>query len=76
MYRRHGLSFEFLLILFGLILLLGFAIVFHSYDYISLFVSFFYIPVSLGSLFQRMASIIEYTKEYVGLSPTHVLVCW
>lgn len=30
---------------------------FHSYDYISLFVPFFDIPVSLGSLFQRIASI-------------------
>ena len=31
--------------------LLGFVIVLHSYDYISLFVSFVDIPVSLGSLF-------------------------
>ena len=29
----------------------------HSYDYISLFVPFFDIPVSLDSLFQRIASI-------------------
>ncbi len=32
---------------------------FHSDDYISLFVSFFDIPVSLGSLFQRIASIYD-----------------
>ena len=31
----------------------------HSYDYITLFVSFFDIPVSLGSLFQRIASIYD-----------------
>ncbi len=31
--------------------LLGFVIVFQSYDYISLFVSCFDVPVSLGSLF-------------------------
>jgi len=37
--------------------LLGFVIMSHSYDYISLFVPFFDIPVSLGSLFQRIASI-------------------
>ena len=37
--------------------LLGFAIMFHSNDYISLFVSCFDIPVSLGNLFQRIASI-------------------
>jgi len=30
---------------------------FHSYDYISLFVPFFDIPVRLGHLFQRIASI-------------------
>jgi len=35
---------------------------------------FFDIPVSLDNLFQRIASIIEYTEECVGLSPTHVLV--
>ena len=37
--------------------LLGFVIMFHRYDYISLFVSCFDIPVSLGNLFQRVASI-------------------
>ena len=37
--------------------LLAFVIMFHSYDYISLFVPFFDIPVSLGNLFQRIASI-------------------
>jgi len=36
---------------------LGFVTMFHSYYYISLFVSFFDIPVSLGNLFQRIASI-------------------
>ena len=39
--------------------LLGFAIMLHSYDDISLFVSFFDIPVSLGNLFQRIASIYD-----------------
>jgi len=34
--------------------LLGFVIMRHGYDYISLFVSFIDIPVSLGSLFQRI----------------------
>jgi len=34
-----------------------FVILFQSYDYISLFVSCFDIPVSLGNLFQRIASI-------------------
>jgi hypothetical protein len=29
----------------------------HSYDYMSLFVSFFNIPVNLDNLFQRIASI-------------------
>ena len=37
--------------------LLGFVVMFHSYDYISLFVPFFDIPVSLGSLFQWIVSI-------------------
>ncbi len=32
---------------------------FHSYDYMSLFVSFFNIPVSLDNLFQRIASIYD-----------------
>ena len=32
---------------------------FQSYDYMSLFVSFFDIPVSLGNLFQRIASIYD-----------------
>ncbi len=39
--------------------LLGFVVMLHSYDYISLFVSFVDIPVSLGSLFQRIASIYD-----------------
>jgi hypothetical protein len=30
---------------------------FHSYDYISLFMALFDIPVSLGSLFQRITSV-------------------
>ena len=37
--------------------ILGFVIMFHSYYYISLLVSFFNIPVSLGNLFQWIASI-------------------
>ena len=37
--------------------LLGFVIMCHGYYYISLFVSCFDIPVSLDSLFQRIASI-------------------
>ena len=37
--------------------LLGFVVVFHSYDHIPLFVSFVDIPVSLGDLFKRIASI-------------------
>ena len=32
---------------------------FHSYDYISRFVSFFNIAVSFGSLFQRITSIYD-----------------
>lgn len=36
---------------------LGFALMFNSYDYISLFASSFDIPVSLNDLFQRIASI-------------------
>jgi hypothetical protein len=39
--------------------LLGFATMFHSYDYVSLFVSCFDIPVSLDSLLQRIASIYD-----------------
>ena len=39
--------------------LLGFAIMFHSDDYISFFVSCFDIPVRLGSLFQRKSSIYD-----------------
>ena len=35
----------------------GFIIMFHSYDYISLFVSFVYISVSIDNLFQRICSI-------------------
>ncbi len=31
----------------------------HSYDYISLFAPCFDMPVSLGSLFQRIASIYD-----------------
>ena len=44
MYRRYGLSV---------------AIMLHSYDYISLFVPFVDIPVSLDNLFQRIASIYD-----------------
>ena len=46
LHRRyhHSFSFDFSL---------------HSYDYISLFVSFFDIAVRLGSLFQRIASIYD-----------------
>ena len=39
--------------------LLGFVVMFHSDDYISLFVSFINIPVSLNNLFQRIASIYD-----------------
>ena len=39
-------------------------IMFHSDDDISLFVSFFDIPVSLGNLFQRIASI--YDRSYLS----------
>jgi len=39
--------------------LLGFVIMFHGYDNISLFVPCFDIPVSLGSLCQRIASIYD-----------------
>ena len=35
----------------------GFVIMFHGYDYVSLFLPCFDIPVSLGNLFQRVASI-------------------
>ena len=35
----------------------GLVIMFHSNDYISLFVSFINIPVSLDNLFQRIASV-------------------
>ena len=31
----------------------------HSYDYISLLVPFFNVPVSLGNLFQRIASVYD-----------------
>jgi hypothetical protein len=34
-------------------------VMFHSYDYISLFAPFLDIPVSLGNLFQRIASIYD-----------------
>ena len=37
--------------------LLGFVVMLHSYDNISLFVSFFNIPESLSRLFQRIAPI-------------------
>ena len=37
--------------------MLGFVIMFQSDNYISLFVSFFDIPVRLGHLFQRIESI-------------------
>ena len=37
----------------------------YSYDDISLFVSFVYIPVSLGSLFQRIAFV--YDRSYLPL---------
>ena len=36
---------------------LGFVMMFHSDDYISLFMSFIHIAMRLGSLFQRIASI-------------------
>ena len=39
--------------------LLGFVSMVHRDDYISLFVPFFNITVSLGSLFQRIASIYD-----------------
>ena len=37
--------------------LLDFVVMFHGYDYISLFVSFFDIPVGFGNLFQRLSMI-------------------
>ena len=37
---------------------------FHSYNYIALFVSFVNIPVSLGNLFQRIASV--YNRFYLS----------
>ena len=37
----------------------GFVIMLHSYDYMSLFVSFFNIPVSLDNLFQWIGSIYD-----------------
>ena len=39
--------------------LLGFVVMFHNYDYVSLFVSCFDIPVSLGNLCQLIASIYD-----------------
>lgn len=39
--------------------LLGFVIMFQSYYYITLFVSFFYIAMSLGNLFQRRVPIYD-----------------
>ena len=45
--------------------LLGFVIMLHSYYYISLFMPFINIPVSLDNLFQRIASIY-------GLSLIHI----
>ncbi len=39
--------------------LLGSVIMFHSDDYISLFMSFFDIPVRLGNLIQRIASVYD-----------------
>jgi hypothetical protein len=47
------------LLLCGRSTLLGIVVMFHSYDYISLFVPFFDIPMSVGSLFQRIASIYD-----------------
>ena len=44
MFLRYGLSFVVML---------------HSYDYISLFVSFVALRVRLGNLFQRIASIYD-----------------
>ena len=35
----------------------GFVVMLHGYDHVSLFVPGFDVPVSLGSLFQRVASI-------------------
>ena len=39
--------------------LLGFITMLYNYDYISLFVPFFNIPKSLGSLFQRIAPVYD-----------------
>jgi hypothetical protein len=36
---------------------LGFVVMFHSYEYISVFAPFFHIPVSLGNFFQGIPSI-------------------
>ena len=50
----------------GLILLAshGALIMFHSYNYIALFVSFVNIPVRLNNLFQRIASV--YNRFYLS----------
>ena len=42
----------------------GFVIMLHSYDHIPLFVPCFDVPVSLGSLFQRIASV--YNRLYLS----------
>jgi hypothetical protein len=39
--------------------LLGFVIMLHSYDYISLFVPFINIPVGLGNLFKRIVFVYD-----------------
>jgi hypothetical protein len=45
----------------------------HSYDHISLFVSFFDIPVSLDDMFQRIASIIFVLLKSKKLSQDQAL---
>ena len=40
---------------------------FHSYDYISFFVTFFNIAVSLGNLFQGIASITSRMRKATPL---------
>jgi hypothetical protein len=48
----------------GRLLRLGFVVMSHCYDYISLFVPCFDIPVSLGNLFQRIPSICDCSQLF------------
>ena len=51
--------------------LLGFGVMFHSYDYIPLFVPSFDIPVSLDNLFQRIVCIYGETSTLSCLRHFH-----